>query len=65
MTDGQTYCYATTPVDSSAVESGYYNIAQAVNCSPIVSIWIRPFHDHFGPKSHGGCKFDPVVMNAN
>jgi hypothetical protein len=29
VADGQTYCYATTAVDSSAVESGYSNIAQA------------------------------------
>jgi fibronectin type 3 domain-containing protein len=34
VANGQTYCYATTAVDSSAVESGYSNIAQVVIPSP-------------------------------
>jgi hypothetical protein len=34
VADGQTYCYVTTAVDSSAVESGYSNTAQAVISLP-------------------------------
>jgi fibronectin type 3 domain-containing protein len=30
IVSGQTYYYATTAVDSSGVESGYSNLAQAV-----------------------------------
>ena len=34
VADGQTYCYVTTAVDSSAVESGYSNTTQAVIALP-------------------------------
>jgi fibronectin type 3 domain-containing protein len=34
VANGQAYCYVTTAVDSSAVESGYSNTTQAVIPSP-------------------------------